>query len=86
VINPNGFARSQSGEATLGSSDRGHILGLDTAENGRRTLRVGDVERVGGQLGERASGVVQELDGLITCVGDDGGNVEAVRASDSVGA
>ena len=81
MLDSDRFARSQSGEATLGSSNRGHILGLDTAENGRRTLRVGDVEGVGGQLRERARGVVQELDGLITSVSDDSGNAEALRAS-----
>jgi hypothetical protein len=73
-----GSTGGQCGEGTNLSGDPRDVLDLDAIESGRAALRVGDGEGVGRELRQRAVGVVQDSESLITNVGDDGVDLEVV--------
>lgn len=88
VVNRDGLARSKDGER-LGvgalSSLLKRVLDLVADEAGRGTGVGGDGEGVGREGVESTAGVVEELEGLVTSVGEGGGDLQVVDTVDCLG-
>lgn len=85
MFNVDRRARGENGErarVVRGDGLRRHILRLNTSEGRSNTSITGDGEAVGGQLGERATGVVEELQGLITGVDESSDHLQVVHTID----
>ncbi len=87
----NGLARRKDSEGrvcSLGGNVLRDILQLDTSELGRRVVReAGDREGVRGVVAHKdRRRVVENLEGLVTGVGDSGGDLKIVDIDDGVGA
>ena len=88
MLNSDGLTRSEDGEGGLFAEVNGvvgRVLDLDTAELGSSTrILVGDGESLSGQLGKRAERVVEELQGLVTGVGNGSLDLEVVDTINSL--
>lgn len=80
MLDGDALSWSNDGDGTELGSACWHVLGLDTSERGLCAIGSGEREGVGGDGGQGASGVVQDLDGLATSVGEGGGDFEVVDA------
>lgn len=79
------FTGSKGDVASELSSALRNELGFDTGEVWACTIGIGDGEGVSRDGGERAEGVVQDLQGLITSVGESRRNFEVGNTVDSRG-
>ena len=60
------------------------VLDLHATEAGARAVVGGDGEGVGGESVQRATGVVEELEGLVAGVGEGGHDLEVLDTVDGV--
>ena len=89
MLNGDGLPRSEDGEgASVRALSRlaGHVLDLRTDEARARARVGGDVEGVGRERVQSTAGVVEQLEGLVTSVGERGGDLQVLDIVNSLGA
>ncbi len=85
MVDGDRFAGCEHGEGAELSSGAGHVLELHAGERGRRARSSGNGERVGRKLVQWPAGIIQDLEGLVTSVGQGGGELEVLHRADSGG-
>lgn len=85
MVDGDGLAGREHGEGAELNCGAGDVFELDAGERGRRAGSGGNRERVGRKLVQRPAGIIQDLEGFVTGVGQGGSELEVFHRADGGG-